>query len=95
MIPSGHLTTDRGGSARRHSARLAMVDTRRRSAEDAVGVLLEVWRSSTTMPQEVAWDEMDEAAGAAIDALAALLAAIDLVREEAEVSSVPAPRPAP
>lgn len=97
MIPSGYLTADRVDRARaagRLSARLAVLEARRRSAEHVVAVLLETWGESVIDQQQTGWQEMDDAARDVIDALSALLGAVDLARGEADVSP-PAPRSAP
>lgn len=85
MIISGHLQHDRSGRAVVSSftaARVAEVDARRRAAQASIDDLVVAWQGGTARHQRSGWEEWDDAARDAIDALAALLGAIDLARQE-------------
>jgi uncharacterized protein YukE len=85
MIISGHIQHDRTGRSVVSSfaaARLAEVDARRRAAEASIDALVVAWQGGTARHQGSGWQEWDSAARDAIDALAALLAELDLAREE-------------
>lgn len=97
MILSGYLTADsvdRASASGRLSTRLAEIEARRRSAQDAVDALVEAWRENPVVQHQHQWREVDDAAHDVVDALSSLLGAIDLAREEVTVSP-PAPRSAP
>lgn len=98
MILSGYLTADRvdrASTSGRLSARLAVIEARRRTAEQAVDALLEVWRTDPSGQHEAGWQEEDDAAHDVVDALSSLLGALELARQERRVRTVPAPRSAP
>jgi uncharacterized protein YukE len=85
MIISGHLQHDRTGRSVVSSfaaARVADVDARRRAAEASIDTLVVAWQGGTARHQGSGWQEWDSAARDAIDALSALLGALDLAREE-------------
>lgn len=85
MIISGHLHHDRPGrpvASSSAAARTAEVDARRRAAQASVDHLLVAWQGGTARHQRSGWQEWDDAARDTIDALAALLGALDLAREE-------------
>ncbi|HSF35946.1 MAG TPA: WXG100 family type VII secretion target [Nocardioides sp.] len=85
MIISGHLQHDRTGRAVVSSftdARVAEVDARRRAAEASIDALVVAWQGGAARHQRSGWHEWDDAARDAIDALSALLAALDLARRE-------------
>jgi uncharacterized protein YukE len=85
MIISGHLQHDRSGRAVVSSftaARIAEVDARRRAAEASIDALVVAWQGGTARHQRSGWQEWDDVAHDAIDALSALLGALDLARRE-------------
>jgi uncharacterized protein YukE len=85
MIISGHLQHDRSSRAVVSSstaARVAEVDARRRAAEASIDALVVAWQGGTARHQRSGWQEWDDAARDAIDALSALLGALDLARRE-------------
>lgn len=85
MIVSGNLSLDpaaHAASSARLSARLSDVDDRRRAAERTVSALLESWRGQAATRFQAGWQEWDSSASDVIDALSALLAAIDLARHD-------------
>ena len=85
MIISGHLQHDRMGRAVVSSftaARVAEVEARRRAAEASIDALVVAWQGGTARHQGSGWLEWDNAAHDAIDALAALLGALELARRE-------------
>ena len=92
MIISGTTAIDSAAHAAASSdlaARLAGLDQRRRAAELAVDVLLSSWRGDAGAHFASQWQEWDAGAREVIDALSALLGAIDLARidiEEADSS---------
>ncbi len=85
MILSGRLgindRADRVAASSRLAAHLADIDARRRAAELTVDALVQSWRGGAAVQQESGWQEVDDAARDAIDALSSLLGAIDLARE--------------
>ena len=93
MIISGHLQHDLSGRAVVSSftaARIAEVDARRRAAEASIDALVVAWQGGTVRHQGSGWQEWDDAAHDAIDALAALLGALDLARREiADLNKAP------
>ena len=85
MIISGHLQHDRSSRAVVSSftaARIAEVDARRRAAEASIDALFVAWQGGTARHQGSGWQEWDRASHDAIDALSALLAALDRARRE-------------
>ena len=85
MIISGSVAIDRAAHAAASSdlaARLAGLDERRRAAELAVDVLLSSWRGDAGSHFASRWQEWDAGARDVIDALSALLGAIDLARAD-------------
>jgi uncharacterized protein YukE len=85
MIISGQLQHDRSGRAVVSSfaaARIAEVDARRRAAEACIDALVAAWQGGAARHQGSGWQEWDSAARDAIDALSALLGALDLARLE-------------
>ena len=85
MIISGHLQHDRSSRAVVSSssgARIAEVDARRRAAEASIDALFVAWQGGTARHQGSGWQEWDRASHETIDALSALLAALDLARRE-------------
>lgn len=100
MIPSGRLDHNAPTARTRHAPRLTSVrradlDARRRTAELTVDAFVEVCRTRSVVQDEAGWRELDHTARDAIDALSALLGAIDLARDEAAVNRLPSPRSAP
>ncbi|GAA5109002.1 hypothetical protein GCM10023339_08630 [Alloalcanivorax gelatiniphagus] len=86
MILSGYLShdrADRAATSARLSSRIAEIEARRRAAERSVGQLADAWRGDAGRHEESGWQEWDDAARHAIDALSALLGTLDLAREEA------------
>jgi WXG100 family type VII secretion target len=96
MIISGSVALDRAAHAAASSdlaARLAGLDERRRAAELAVDLLLSSWRGDAASHFAARWQEWDAGARDVIDALSALLGAIDLARadiDEADSTSAQA-----
>jgi WXG100 family type VII secretion target len=92
MIISGSVALDRAAHAAASSdlaARLAGLDERRRSAELAIDVLLSSWCGEAATHFASRWQEWDAGARDVIDALSALLGAVDLARadiDEADAS---------
>lgn len=85
MIISGSVAIDRAAHAAASSdltARLAGLDERRRAAELAVDLLLSSWRGDAGSHFASRWQEWDAGARDVIDALSALLGAIDLARAD-------------
>lgn len=85
MIISGSLAIDRAAHEAASSdlaALLAGLDERRRAAELAVDLLLSSWRGDAASHFAARWQEWDAGARDVIDALSALLGAIDLARAE-------------
>ena len=85
MIVSGKLALDRTAHATASAeltTRLGDIEARRRAAESTVGSLLASWRGDASSHFSSRWREWDDAANDVIDSLSALLAAIDLAREE-------------
>jgi WXG100 family type VII secretion target len=85
MIISGSVALDRAAHAAASSdlaARLAGLDERRRAAELAIDVLLASWRGDAASHFASQWQEWDAGARDVIDALSALLAAVDLARDD-------------
>lgn len=85
MIISGHMQHDRARRAvvsSSRAARVADVDARRRAAEASIDALVVAWQGGAARHQGSGWQEWDLAAHDAIDALGALLGAIDLARCE-------------
>ena len=85
MIISGHLQHDRSGRSVVSSfaaARIAELDTRRRAAEASIDALVVAWQGGTARHQGSGWHEWDSAARDAIEALTALLGALDIARDE-------------
>jgi uncharacterized protein YukE len=85
MIISGHLQHDRTGRAVVSSfaaARTAGIEARRRAAEASIDALVVAWQGGTARHQGSGWQEWDDAARDAIDALAALVGELELAREE-------------
>ena len=85
MIISGTVAVDRAAheaAASDLAARLAGLDERRRAAELAVDLLLSSWRGDAATHFAERWQEWDTGARDVIDALSALLGAIDLARAE-------------
>lgn len=85
MIISGSVAIDRAAHAAASSdlaVRLAGLDERRRAAELAVDVVLSSWRGDAASHFVARWQEWDAGARDVIDALSALLGAIDLVRAD-------------
>jgi uncharacterized protein YukE len=85
MIISGRLQHDRSSRTVVPSftaARIAEVDARRRAAEASIDALVVAWQGGTARRQRSGWQEWDDAAHDAIDALSALLGALDLARRE-------------
>lgn len=89
MILSGNLSLDRAAHAAASSsmsARLAELDQRRRAAATTVDALLASWRGDAATHFSSRWQEWDGAATDVVDALSALLSAIDLARRDLEAS---------
>ena len=85
MIISGTVAIDRAAHEAASSdlaARLAGLDRRRRAAELAVDLLLCSWRGDAATHFAQRWQEWDAGARDVIDALSALLGAIDLARAD-------------
>ena len=85
MIISGPLAIDRAAheaAASDLAARLAGLDERRRAAELTVDLLLSSWRGDAASHVAARWQEWDSGARDVIDALSALLGAIDLARDD-------------
>lgn len=85
MIISGHLHHDRSsraGVSSSTAARIAEVDARRRAAAASIDTLVVAWQGGTARHQGSGWQEWDRASRDAIDALSALLAELDLARQE-------------
>jgi uncharacterized protein YukE len=85
MIISGQLQHDCAGRAvisPVHAARIAELDARRRAAEATLGALVASWQGRAAHHHGEGWQACDAAARDAIDALAALLGALDLARRE-------------
>lgn len=85
MIVSGKLALDRNAHATAStslSSRLQDIEARRRTAESTVGSLLASWRGDASAHFTTRWQEWDDAANEVIDSLSALLAALDLARDE-------------
>lgn len=85
MIISGSVALDRAAHAAASSdlaARLAGLDERRRAAELAIDVLLASWRGDAASHFTSQWQEWDAGARDVIDALSALLGAVDLARDD-------------
>jgi WXG100 family type VII secretion target len=83
MIISGDLALDREAhlaASSTLSARLAELDERRRAAEACVDALLSSWRGNAATHFASRWQEWDDAASDVVDALSALLGAVDLAR---------------
>ena len=83
MIISGDLDLDREAhhaASATLSARLAELDERRRTAEACVDALLSSWRGEASICFASRWQEWNGAAGDVVDALSALLGAVDLAR---------------
>ena len=92
MIISGSIALDSAAHAAASSdlaARLADLDERRRAAELAVDVLLSSWRGDAGSHFASQWQEWDAGARDVIDALSALLGAIDLARSEIDDADTP------
>ncbi len=66
--------------------RLAELDQRRRAAAATVDALLASWRGDAATHFASRWQEWDGAATDVVDALSALLGAIDLARRDLEAS---------
>lgn len=89
MILSGNPCLDRAAHAAASSsmsARLAELDQRRRTAASTVDALLSSWRGDAATHFSSRWQEWDDAATDVVDALSALLGAIDLARRDLEAS---------
>lgn len=89
MILSGNLSLDRAAHAAASSSmsvRLAELDQRRRAAATTVDALLASWRGDAATHFSSRWHEWDGAATDVVDALSALLSAIDLARRDLEAS---------
>jgi WXG100 family type VII secretion target len=87
MIISGSVALDRAAHAAASSdlaARLAGLDERRRSAELAIDVLLSSWCGEAATHFASRWQEWDAGARDVIDALSALLGAVDLARADVD-----------
>ena len=85
MIISGHLHHDRPARAAVSSsaaARIAEVDARRRAAAASIDALVVAWQGGTALHQGSGWQEWDRASHDTIDALSALLTALDVARRE-------------
>lgn len=85
MIISGNLALDRAAhraASSSLSARLAELDERRRAAEACVDALLASWRGEAATCFAAHWQEWDGAATDVVDALSALLGAVDLARQD-------------
>lgn len=85
MIISGDLALDRAAhqaASSTLSARLAELDERRRAAEACVDALLSSWRGDAATHFASRWQEWDGAACDVVDALSALLGAVDLTRRD-------------
>lgn len=85
MIISGSVALDRAAHAAASSdlaARLAGLDERRRAAELTIDVLLSSWRGEAASHFASRWQEWDAGARDVVDALSALLGAIDLARDD-------------
>lgn len=85
MIISGHLHHDRPARAAVSSsaaARIAEVDARRRAAAASIDALAVAWQGGTARHQGSGWQQWDDAAHDAIDALSAMLGSLDLARRE-------------
>jgi uncharacterized protein YukE len=85
MIISGHLhhvRSRRDVVSSFTAARTAEVDARRRAAEASIDALLVAWQGGSASHQRSGWQEWDDAAHETIDALSALLGALDLARRE-------------
>ena len=85
MIISGHLQHDRSRRSVASSfaaARIAEVDARRRAAEASIDALVVVWQGGAARHQGSDWHDWDSTARDAIDALSALLTALDAARDE-------------
>lgn len=83
MIISGDLDLDRAAheaASATLSARLAELDERRHAAEGCVDALLSSWRGEAAGHFASRWQEWDGAARDVVDALSALLGAVDLAR---------------
>lgn len=89
MIFSGDVTLDHAAhdaASSSMSARLAELDQRRRAAATTVDALLTSWRGDAATHFSSRWQEWDGAATDVVDALSALLGAIDLARGDLEAS---------
>ncbi|GAA1438675.1 hypothetical protein GCM10009641_44460 [Mycobacterium cookii] len=89
MILSEDLSLDRSAhdaASSSMSARLAELDQRRRAAAATVDALLSSWRGDAATHFSSRWQEWDRAANGVVDALSALLGAIDLARRDLEAS---------
>lgn len=85
MIISGDIDLDRAAhvaATASLSARLTELDERRRAAEACVDALLAAWRGEAATHFASLWQEWDGAATDVIDALSALLGAVDLTRRD-------------
>jgi WXG100 family type VII secretion target len=81
MIISGHLALDPAAHQAASStlaARLAELDQHRRTASACVDALLSSWRGDAATHFASRWQEWDGAACDVVDALSALLGAIDI-----------------
>jgi WXG100 family type VII secretion target len=85
MIISGSVALDRAAHAAASTdlaARLAALDERRRAAELAIDALLSSWRGDAASHFASRWQEWDAGARDVVDALSALLGAVDLARDD-------------
>ncbi|MBC2931488.1 hypothetical protein [Nocardioides sp. zg-1228] len=86
MIISGHLHHHHrpkpSADSSRLAARVAEIDARRRDAELSVDRLVVAWQGGAALHRGSHWDRWDTAAHDTIDALGALLGALDLARRE-------------
>ena len=85
MIISGHLHHHHPRpsiDSTRLAARVAEIDARRRDAELSIDALVVAWQGGAALHRGSHWDAWDAAAHDTIDALSALLGALDLARKE-------------